>query len=120
MFDVCYIGWEDKKIYKYGISANKIFDYMYSAKPIAHLFSGEGDLIAEAKCGVSIKEQDSKKIANSLLKLYIKSSEERRNMGERGKAFVLEHHTYQKITENFIDIFRTKNRPKMVMSKSTV
>jgi UTP--glucose-1-phosphate uridylyltransferase len=49
LFSVCYIGWEDKDIYRYGISANKIFDYMYSAKPIIHLFSGEGDLVSKAR-----------------------------------------------------------------------
>mgnify|MGYP002682330215 FL=1 len=45
LFDVCYIGWRNINIYKYGISANKIFDYMYSGKPILHSYNGENDLI---------------------------------------------------------------------------
>ena len=36
LFDVCYIGWRAKSLYEFGISPNKLFDYMYSSKPILH------------------------------------------------------------------------------------
>ena len=32
--DVCFLSWNKEFLYKYGTSANKLFDYMYSAKPI--------------------------------------------------------------------------------------
>jgi len=105
LFDVCYIGWEDKEIYQYGISANKIFDYMYAKRPILHLFNGKGDLIIEAKCGISVKKQNSAVVAESILKLYSFSDRQRAEMGERGRAFVLKNHTYQNITDKFIDIW---------------
>jgi len=114
LFDVCYIGWENKKIYKYGISANKIFDYMYSAKPIIHLFSGEGDLISMAKCGLSIKEQKSSLVVDAVLKLYHSSKKEIKKMGMRGKAFVLEHHTYNKITDRFINLCKYDKKAKII------
>jgi len=119
-FDVCYMGWEDKAIYKYGISANKIFDYMYSSKPIVHLFNGEGDLIEKAKCGITVKEQDAEKIAEAILKLYIISENERVEMGLRGKSFVLEHHTYQKITENFLNVYRKNKSTRITRSKFSI
>ena len=103
-FDICYIGWEDNKIYKYGISANKIFDYMYASKPIVHLFTGRGDLISKAKCGITITEHKSNLVANAILKLYHTPKEQREEIGKRGKKFVLEHHTYSKIVDKFIDI----------------
>lgn len=103
-FSLCYIGWEDLEIYKYGISANKIFDYMYSGKPIIHLFNGSGDLIQQAKCGITIKEQDSNQVANAIYKLYKLPKKELDKMGERGKSFVLKHHTYETITNNFLKI----------------
>ncbi len=102
--DVCFIGWHDKEVYEYGISANKIFDYMYSAKPILHAFSGKGDLVQMAQCGVSVKAQDSKAIAKGIIALYNSSEEERSKMGENGKAYVLQHHTYENIAKEFIKI----------------
>jgi len=119
LFDVCYIGWEDKSIYKYGISANKIFDYMYSAKPIIHLFSGEGDLISKAECGLSISEHKSSLITEAILELYHSSKERRKAMGIRGKSFVLEHHTYSKITDKFLNIFTPKKEAQKVVYRST-
>jgi glycosyltransferase involved in cell wall biosynthesis len=120
LFDVCYIGWEDKSIYKYGISANKIFDYMYSGKPIIHLFSGKGDLILKAECGLSIREHKSTLITKAVLELYYSSKKRRKEMGIRGKSFVLEHHTYSKITDKFIDLFTIKQEAKKVLYHSTL
>ena len=113
LFDVCYIGWEDKEIYKYGISANKIFDYMYAGKPIIHLFSGRGDLISKANCGISIQEHKSSLVSEAILKLYYTDKEERKEIGLRGKFFVLENHTYRKIIEKFIRISQLENKVKI-------
>ena len=33
-FDVLILSWHDISLYRFGVSANKIFDYMYSGKPI--------------------------------------------------------------------------------------
>ena len=112
LFDVCYIGWKDKEIYKYGISANKIFDYMYSAKPIIHLFSGNGDLISESKCGISIQKHESSAIKEAIIKLYNCSEKERKDMGHRGKLFVLKNHTYGEITDKIINLSSKKKEAK--------
>ena len=108
LFDVCYIGWDDNEMYKYGISANKIFDYMYASKPIVHIYNGQGDLIEEAKCGISIKEQNPNLIANAILELYNTPLKKRDDIGQRGKLFVLNNHTYQNITKKFIEITHKK------------
>jgi len=101
-FDVCYIGWHNKKVYEYGISANKLFDYMYSAKPILHAFSGKGDLVTMAKCGLTVEAEDEQAIADGIVKLYSMSAEERESFGKRGKEYVLKHHTYENIAKEFI------------------
>ncbi|MCK4441721.1 MAG: glycosyltransferase family 4 protein, partial [Sulfurovaceae bacterium] len=103
-FDICYLGWKDKKIYEYGISANKIFDYMYAKKPILHLYSGKGDLISEANCGITVTKEDSTILMNAILELYNCSKENRELMGERGHEFVLKYHTYDAISKKFIKI----------------
>lgn len=109
-FDVCYIGWEDKEIYQYGISANKIFDYMYAGKPIVHLFTGKGDLISKAKSGITITEHKTNLVADAILKLYTTPKQQREAIGKRGKEFVLENHTYHKIVDKFMDICKLHNK----------
>jgi glycosyltransferase involved in cell wall biosynthesis len=106
LIDVCYIGWERKNIYNYGISANKIFDYMYSAKPILHSYSGEGDLIKEANCGISVDAENPDAIAEGILKLYNLSQEERNKLGKNGKNYLLKNHTYKHIANRFEELLK--------------
>ena len=106
MFDVCFKGSPKKKIYEYGVSAYKIFDYMLAAKPILHSYSGEGDLIKEANCGITVEAENPEAIAEGILKLYNMSPEERKRLGENGRKYVLEHHTYEKIADKFEEVFR--------------
>jgi len=103
IFDVCFIGWHDKKVYEYGISANKLFDYMYSGKPVLHAFGGKGDLISMANCGLTVPAQNSQEISKGILKLYNLTKEERQEFGKRGKEYVLEHHIYKNIAKEFIE-----------------
>ena len=101
-FDVCFIGWHHKKVYEYGISANKIFDYMYSQKPILHAFSGGGDLVEMANCGISVEAQNEQAIADGIIELYHMTKEQREKLGQNGKEYVLKHHTYENIAKEFI------------------
>jgi len=109
--DVCYIGWEHRKVYKYGISANKIFDYMYSAKPILHSFSGEGDLIKDANCGVSVSAENPNAIADGILKLYNLSPEQRNKLGENGKNFLIKYHNYENIAKRLDEVLNDSCKP---------
>ena len=104
--DICYIGWRMKNIYKYGISANKIFDYMYSEKPILHSFSGKGDLVKNANCGISVESENPKAIAKGILKLYKMNKKKREILGKNGKNYLLKYHTYKAIADKFEEIFQ--------------
>jgi len=111
LIDVCYIGWERKNIYNYGISANKIFDYMYSAKPILHSYSGEGDLIKEANCGISVDAENPDVIANGILKLYNLLPEQRNKLGENGKNFLIKYHNYENIAKRLDEVLNDSYKP---------
>lgn len=102
-FDTCYIGWQKKSMYRFGIAANKIPEYLYSAKPVIHSFSGNGDFIEQAGAGITIVAEDPKAIANAVLELQSKSISEREKMGAKGKAFVIENLTYKKLAKKLAD-----------------
>ena len=102
LFDVCYIGLKKENLFKYGVSPNKLFDYMYSGKPILYAIeSGKSDIVKIANCGLSIEAENSKAILDGVLKLYNMEKSERDKLGQNGKKYVLEHFTYKKLAEKF-------------------
>lgn len=106
LFDACYIGWNDEPLYKYGISANKLYDYMYSGKPIIHSFSSENDPVAIAKCGISCNAESPEQINEAILQMASLSKSTRDEMGNNGKSYVLQYHTYDAIANQFIKIMQ--------------
>lgn len=104
LFDVCYIGWLDKEIYKFGISPNKLYDYMYSAKPVLQAISIENSLVSTASFGICVKAQDVNSIVKAINTLYDMPKEDLENMGKNGKKFILENFTYKKLSQKYIDI----------------
>ena len=105
LFDVCYLGWNKEKLYQYGTSANKIFDYMYSAKPILNAFDGGGDLVKIANCGLTVEAENVKSIKDGIIKLYNMDKKDRKILGQNGKKYVLEHFTYGKLAKKYKELF---------------
>jgi glycosyltransferase involved in cell wall biosynthesis len=90
-------------LYRFGISPNKIFDYMYSGKPIIQAIKAGNDMIRDANCGITVEPQNPQAMADAIIRLYQMSSEERNILGNNGKQYVLENHTYQVLAKKFIE-----------------
>jgi len=107
LFDVCYIGLKKEKLFKYGVSPNKLFDYMYSAKPIVYAInSGKNNIVDLAKCGVTVEAENPESIKQGVLKLYGMNKDERKKLGENGKKYVLENFTYEKLAQKYERLFQ--------------
>jgi glycosyltransferase involved in cell wall biosynthesis len=105
LVDVCYIGCRNTKLYKYGVSPNKIFDYMYAGKPIIHSINTKNDIVTMANCGLSVEAENPNAIADAILKLYSMLPEEREKLGENGKKYVIENHSYEKLAKKYEELF---------------
>lgn len=104
--DSLYIGWRRLALYQYGISPNKVLDYMMAARPILHSVSAGNDPVQEAGCGISCAAEDVNGIVEGVLALVRLSSEERTCIGQRGKEFVMNNHSYSVLAERFLQILR--------------
>ena len=104
LFDVCYLGWSNKPIYRFGVAANKIPEYLYSGKPIIHGFSGNEDAVCKAKAGISIPAENPQAIADAVLKLKSMSQEERAQLGRNGYDYALKNHDYAKLAEKLAKV----------------
>ena len=103
-FDACYIGWFNNPLYQYGIAANKIFDYLYSGKPIIHAYSGACDPVAEAQAGIQLPAHDAEKLAEAILKLYRMTPVERTHIGHNGRKAALEQYEYGLLAEKLTEV----------------
>jgi len=102
---VCFIAWHRSKLYDFGVSANKYFDYMLSGKPVLVYSSGFTDPIVMSGGGIVVKEEGVEALHQDLVRLKQMTHKERQIMGQKGREFVLKHHSYQKIAEKYVVLF---------------
>jgi glycosyltransferase involved in cell wall biosynthesis len=79
-------------VFRYGISSNKLFDYLASGRPVVFACRSGNDPVAEAGAGISIPPRDPDALARSLDWLASLSAKERLEMGRRGRGYVEKHH----------------------------
>lgn len=103
-FDACFIGWLKNDIYRFGIGANKIPEYLYSGKPIIHAYSGACDPITQFNAGLNVEAENPKALADTILKLYQMSDYERQEMGENGRKAALEKYEYGMLAEKLLKV----------------
>ncbi len=101
--DVLYIGWLRSPIYRFGVSPNKLLDYMMAAKPVIHAIEAGNDIVAESGCGISVPPENPKAIADAVIKIMNTASAKREKMGLRGKEYVMVHHDYSVLAKNFLE-----------------
>jgi glycosyltransferase involved in cell wall biosynthesis len=110
--DACYLGWNKIDIYRYGISPNKLLDYMMAAKPIIHALPIGRDPVAEIGCGLSISTNNAEDIAQAMIQLSRLQEAERIHMGENGRRYVLANHDYNILSTKLLDTIRSLNEKK--------
>jgi len=97
--DAFIITMRNSSLYKYGISFNKIFDYMASARPVLFFCSPNlyNNTVKEANAGLSVLAEDAHAMADAIKKLLLMTSTERWEMGLRGRRFVEKNHNFKDI-----------------------
>ena len=110
-FDALYVGLQRQPLFRFGVSPNKLMDYMMAGKPVIFAIEAGNDMVADAGCGVSIPPEDSHAIAEAAVKLAGTPAEEREAMGARGHAYILEKHEYGVLSEQFREVFRRGKFP---------
>lgn len=101
--DILYIGLKKQSLFQFGVSPNKLFDYMMSGKPVIQAVEASNDIVADAGCGISVAPQDPGKIAEAIQELTSLSDNERSKLGERGKQYVMDNHDYKILAKRFLD-----------------
>jgi glycosyltransferase involved in cell wall biosynthesis len=109
--DVLYIGWKKSPIYRFGISPNKLLDYMMSARPIIHSIEAGNDPVMESGCGISVEPGKPALIAEAILKLYHLTPEDRDEIGSKGRQFVINNHDVSKLATGMLKQIQGEEAP---------
>jgi glycosyltransferase involved in cell wall biosynthesis len=91
-------------LYKYGISMNKIYDYMMASRPIIICSNASNDPIAEAGAGISVRSGDPIALAKAIEKLVCIDLESRIEMGKRGRMYVESNNSFSYLAEKFSEV----------------
>jgi glycosyltransferase involved in cell wall biosynthesis len=102
VIDIAYIGWKPNPLYRFGISPNKLMDYMMAARPVVHSVDAGNDLVQEAHCGLSVPPGSAKEVAVAIETLAALSPQERQVMGARGQTYVKANHDYHVLAANML------------------
>ena len=76
-----------------------------AGRAVLHSVEAGNDAVGDARCGLTVEPEDPQAIVQGLRELIEAGAVERQAMGERGRNYVLENHTYPVLAKKFIDAF---------------
>ncbi|WP_334148934.1 glycosyltransferase family 4 protein [Hyphomicrobium sp.] len=75
----------DAPVFKYGISSNKLFDFLAAGRPVLFCCTSPNNPIAEAGAGLTVAPENPQALADAILALASLPSDERARMGAAGR-----------------------------------
>lgn len=100
--DIAFIGLLPEPLFRFGISPNKLFDYMMAAKPIIQSISAGNDPVTEVGCGITVPPNQPAAIADAALKIASMSDAQKDEMGKKGQAFIQAERSYAVLAQKFL------------------
>jgi len=91
-------------IYRFGVSFNKVFDYMAARKPIVFGCATFSDPVAASGGGLTVEPDDPAALADAMVSLADADPGSRTAMGEAGRIFAERHHDLRAIGRAYADI----------------
>ncbi len=111
-FDVVYLSLKDSPLYKFGISLNKLFDYMASGRVIIFAGNSKNNPIKDAQAGYSIVPDDVEELEKTILEIYSLSQEERNNIGQKIRKYAEDNYSIEILVDKFEKLLEDEIRNK--------
>ncbi|MGE4419945.1 MAG: glycosyltransferase family 4 protein [Sulfurimonas sp.] len=96
--NVLYFNLKDSPVFNYGISSNKLFDYMASGRVVIFSTNAKNNPIKDANAGYSIAPDDVEQLEKTILEIYNLTDEERIKIGEKIRAYAEENYSIEILT----------------------
>ncbi|SFS00293.1 Glycosyltransferase involved in cell wall bisynthesis [Agrococcus baldri] len=96
--DALLIATSRHRVYRFGLSPNKLFDYLLAAKPIV-ISADQSNAVSDAGAGIQVPADDISAFANAIVAISETPTAAREAMGARGRAHVLQDYDYAKLAQ---------------------
>ena len=84
---------------RYGVSPNKLFDYLASARPVIFAIDALNNPVKESGGGITVPPENPESMAQAIIRLANMSPEERWEMGLKGRRYVENNHDYSELAD---------------------
>jgi len=95
--DAFVISVVDLPCFQYGISMNKLFDYLAATRPIVITSRAANNPVAESGAGITVPPVEPDALAQAILEIARTSEEERCRLGAAGRRYVEENHGFDRL-----------------------
>jgi glycosyltransferase involved in cell wall biosynthesis len=103
--DICYTGFKKLSCFSYGVSSNKLYEYMLAAKPIVlAVDTPYPSIVDQALCGITIEAENVTALKEAILTMLDKDTGEFMEMGKRGYQYVMKNHNYSTLSEKYLEL----------------
>ena len=105
LFDICYVGRYNNKLYDNGVSYNKYFDYMLASKPILESSNRINSPAELAGCAKVVLPESAKSIIDGINEFKRMSTDELESIGKKGYGYVKKNHNFEYLSNKYLELF---------------
>lgn len=82
-------------VFKYGISSNKLFDFLAARRPIIFCCDAVNNPVMDADAGITVSPENPQALADAIVTLAEMPAVERARMGAAGRRYVEQHNDFR-------------------------
>lgn len=105
--DICMAHLEvegHKEVYKYGVSKNKVNEYLYSGSCVLYGFLYKDDEVAKSGGGIVFEPYNAKELAEAIEKIYRMPEDERKKYGIKGRNYIRQNRSVEVLTDRLLEV----------------
>lgn len=91
-------------LYKYGVSMNKIPDYLAMGRPVIIALEAANNPVRDAEAGICVSPECPEELATSIMNMAAMDEGELREMGLRGRRYVEQNHNMKILAKRLVDV----------------
>lgn len=104
--DVGLVSLLDIPLYRYGMSLNKLFDYMGAGLPVVFAGQVSNDIVRESGGGLSVPPENPEALADAIAHMASLDPAERQSLGDKGRQYVMDNHNMAKLADKLESLLR--------------